>query len=474
VVNLTPAKVHGLRMVKKQVLLFGLGCLGVLALPLSAGAAGGKPLVELRPWSVAPFVLLLLSIALLPLVAGHWWHSNRNRAIVAAIFAVPVASYLIYLQVAHGQRTLALLGHELVDYLSFILLLGSLYTVSGGIVVSGDLRPVPLTNTSVLAFGSLLANLIGTTGASVLLIRPLLRINRPRSNTAHLPIFFIFAVSNLGGLLTPLGDPPLFLGFLNGVPFTWTLSLWPQWLLVNGAVLAIFFIWDTVAYGREAAQDLAQEKSTPQPLRLQGLFNVALLIGIMAAVLLQGWLASPWGEIGGGLLMLAMGVLSLVFTPRKLREANAFTWEPILEVAILFAGIFVTMVPALEMLGSRGQQLGVSKPWEFFWLTGLLSGFLDNAPTYLTFGTMAAGSTDFDRLVSNQVPDLNGPLILEAISCGAVFMGALTYIGNGPNFMVKAIAEEAGYRMPAFFGYLAYSSLILLPVLVLVTFVFFL
>ena len=456
-----------------SVRLAMLGFIGVLALPATAAAAAeGEPLVELPTWSVAPFVLLLLCIALLPLAAGHWWHRNRNRALVAAGFALPVGAYLVYLQLAEGQPTIPLLAHELMNYVSFILLLGSLYTVSGGIVLHSDLRPTPRTNTAFLVFGAVLANLIGTTGASVLLIRPVLRINRRRQHTAHLPIFFIFTVSNLGGLLTPLGDPPLFLGFLNAVPFTWTLTLWPQWLVVNGLVLGIFFVWDTVAYRRETARDPAPEKPAV-PLRLEGFLNVVLLTGIMAGVLLQGWLPSPWGEAGGGLLMLAMGVLSLVLTPRKLRAANAFTWDPILEVAILFAGIFVTMVPALELLGSRGQQLGVSQPWEFFWLTGILSGFLDNAPTYLTFGAMAAGSTDFDRLVHNQVADLNGPLVLQAISCGAVFMGALTYIGNGPNFMVKAIAEEAGFRMPAFFGYLAYSSVILLPVFVLTTFMFF-
>jgi Na+/H+ antiporter NhaD/arsenite permease-like protein len=436
-----------------------------------AAAAEGGALVELPLWSVAPFVLLLLCIAILPLVAGHWWHSNRNRAIVAAVFAVPVAAYLLYLQVAQEQPTVALLTHELIDYVSFILLLGSLYTVSGGIVLRGDLQPTPLTNTLFLGFGAVLANLIGTTGASVLLIRPLLRINRPRQHTRHLPIFFIFTVSNLGGLLTPLGDPPLFLGFLNGVPFTWTLALWPQWLLVNGLVLAIFFVWDILAYRRETIGTLTHSATGAEPLRVEGLFNLLLLAGIMAGVLLHGSLPSPWGDVGGGLVMLVMGVLSLVLTPRRLREANAFTWEPILEVAILFAGIFVTMVPALELLSERGQQLGVSRPWEYFWLTGLLSGFLDNAPTYLTFATMAAGSTDFNRLVLGQVPD--GPLILQAISCGAVFMGALTYIGNGPNFMVKAIADEAGFRMPAFLGYLAYSCMILLPVFVVVTFIFF-
>ena len=428
---------------------------------------------DLPAWSVAPFVGLLLAIAVLPLVAGHWWHSNRNKALVAAGFGVPAAGYLVAVQLATGQGTLAALGHELANYVSFLILLGSLYIVSGGILLSGDIEGKPLTNFLFLALGSALANLIGTTGASVLLIRPVLRINRQRQHTAHLPIFFIFTVSNLGGLLTPLGDPPLFLGFLNGVPFSWTLKLWPQWLFANGVVLILFLFWDIFAYRRETANPAGPDRSDLQPLRVRGLVNLLWLAGIMGGVLLQGMLPSPWSDVGGGAVMVLMGVLSLLLTPAGLRLANSFTWAPIAEVAILFAGIFVTMVPALELLGRHGSELGVSQPWQFFWLTGMVSAFLDNAPAYLSFATLAAGSTEFSRLVQGQVPGLDGPLVLSAISCGAVFMGALTYLGNGPNFMVKAIAEEAGFRTPSFFGYVAYSCLILLPLFVLVTLLFF-
>jgi Na+/H+ antiporter NhaD/arsenite permease-like protein len=431
-------------------------------------AAADQPL-DLPVWSVGPFVLLLLAIAVLPLAAGPWWHHNRHKALVATAFALPAAAYLGYVQAATGQPALAALGHELGQYVSFIILLGSLYVVSGGIVLSGDIQARPLTNTAFLALGAALANLIGTTGASVLLIRPLLRINNERQNTRHLPVFFIFTVSNLGGLLTPLGDPPLFLGFLNGVPFTWTLTLWPAWLVVSGVVLVTFLIWDTIAYRRESPGAVARDVREVEPLRLRGLVNFLLLGGVIAAVLLQGTLPSPAGEI----LMLAMAVLSLLLTPRGLRQANAFTWEPIVEVAILFLAIFVTMVPPLALLGRHGRELGVSQPWQFFWLTGVLSAWLDNAPTYLTFATLAAGSTDFGLLVRGEVAGLDGPLVLKAISCGAVFLGALTYIGNGPNFMVKAIAEEAGYRTPSFFGYLGYSCVILMPVFVLVTVLFF-
>jgi Na+/H+ antiporter NhaD/arsenite permease-like protein len=444
------------------------GFLGILFLPSVAGAAEDAPL-DLPFWSVAPFVLLLLSLAVLSVVAETWWHRNRNKAIVAALFAVPTAAYLLGVQLATGQAALPALAHEMGQYVSFILLLGSLYVVAGGIVPRGDLAPRPLANVAFLAVGAVLANLIGTTGAGVLLIRPFLRINRLRANTAHLPLFFIFTIGNLGGLLTPLGDPPLFLGFLKGVPFWWTLSLWPQWLVANGLVLVIFLVWDTLASRKEPAAPGPPAGPDRQPFRLEGWINLLLLAGILAPVLLQPWLP----PFGGAAIMAAMGLLSWWLTPRRLRQANGFTWGPLVEVAILFAGIFVTMVPALALLSLHGKDLGVSQPWEYFWLTGLLSSCLDNAPTYLTFATMAAGSTDFLPLVEGRVAGLDGPRVLAAISCGAVFMGALTYIGNGPNFMVKAIAHEAGFQTPSFFGYLAWSSVILLPVFVLITFVFF-
>jgi Na+/H+ antiporter NhaD/arsenite permease-like protein len=430
--------------------------------------------IDLPVWSVVPFVLLLLTIAVLPLAASHWWHSNVNRALVAAAYALPVVAYLVYVQLTTGQDTVHALFDELLNYTAFIVLLGALYTVSGGIVVAGDLEGRPLTNTAILAVGAVLANLIGTTGASVLLIRPVLRINRRRQFTYHLPIFFIFIVGNLGGLLTPLGDPPLFLGFLNGVPFFWTLSLWPQWLMVNGLVLVIFLVWDTLAFRREPAAFQVRDVQLTESLHLKGWINLPLLGGVIVGVFVQAAVPDPAGTWLGALVMLTMGALSLRLTPRPLREANGFTWGPILEVAILFLGIFVTMVPALEILAVRGKDFGITEPWQYFWLTGGLSGFLDNAPTYLTFATLAAGSGDFEALAQGKVVGLSGIQVLQAISCAAVFMGALTYIGNGPNFMVKAIAEEGGFRTPSFFGYLAYSCVILVPVFVGVTLVFFL
>jgi Na+/H+ antiporter NhaD/arsenite permease-like protein len=447
--------------------------LGLLTAPSLALAAGHEPL-QLPAWSVVPFVLLLLCIAVLPLAAGHFWHNDRNKAVVVLLLAVPVILYFVYLELATGQHTLSPLVHELGKYASFIILLGSLYTVAGGIVVRGDLKPTPLTNAALLGVGALLANLIGTTGASVLLIRPFLRINGGRKNTVHLPVFFIFLVSNLGGCLTPLGDPPLFMGYLNGVPFTWTLGLWPEYLCATGLVLAAFLVWDYLALRGEAPAPALPPQAPPEPVRLEGTINLVFLAGIIGAVLVESsWFPQTidglWELFGGELVMLAMTALSLRFTPSVLREANGFTWAPITEVAILFAGIFVTMVPALQLLEAHGHELGLTRPWQFFWATGLLSSALDNAPTYLAFATLAAGSTEFNLLVEDRVPGLDGPMVLRAISCGAVFMGALSYIGNGPNFMVKAIAERAGYRPPSFFGYTLYAGLILVPIYALVT-----
>lgn len=423
--------------------------------------------MDLPFWTVVPFVLLLLAIALMPIAAEKFWHRNRNKALVAALFAAPVAAYLLYLGPATGRRLMC----AMEEYASFIILLASLYVVSGGVVLRGDIQAKPWTNTAFLAVGAVLANFIGTTGASMLLIRPLLQTNQERQQTRHLPIFFIFIVSNLGGLLTPLGDPPLFLGFLHGVDFFWTLSLWRPWLLANSFLLGLFLVWDTLAYRRESPQAIARDVRQIEPLHIKGLINLVFLAGIVAAVLFQSdqiagdncTLTHPWGE----LVMLAMAGLSLWLTPREVHKANNFSWGPFLEVAVLFAGIFVTMTPALAWLRQHGQEFGVTEPWQYFWLTGSLSSFLDNAPTYLALATLAAGRESIGALTVNQ------PLILQAISCGAVFMGAMTYIGNGPNFMVKAIAQEAGLRPPGFLGYLGYSCAILLPLFVAITFLFF-
>lgn len=418
-------------------------------------------------WSVTPFIVMLASIAVLPLAIPKWWDSNRNKTILSVVLSLPVLAVV-------RQCGPNLLLHSLLDYFSFLTLLGALFVISGGIYVRGAFAGTPLVNTMFLAIGALLANAIGTTGASMLLIRPYLRANHARRHKSHLIIFFIFVVSNTAGLLTPLGDPPLFLGFLRGVPFHWTLRLIPQWAFAVGALLVIFNIYDQYLFLKEDIEtpELVEELQPRRRLHVQGSINFLYLLGVMAAAMLSGYLSWPTGiqEV----IMLAMAVLSWYTTPRTVHEANHFHFHPIAEVAALFLGIFVTMIPALEILNARAASLDLKSPWQFFWASGILSSFLDNAPTYLTFTAMASG------LVGGHAENLSSLLnsgfgegLLAAVSCGAVFMGANTYIGNGPNFMVKSIAERSGVKMPSFAGYMIYSALVLIPLFVVVTFVFF-
>jgi Na+/H+ antiporter NhaD/arsenite permease-like protein len=396
---------------------------------------------------VLPFALLLGCIAVLPLLAPHFWEQNRNKGVVAGLLALPVAIFL-------GREYPSALVHSGLEYASFIALLGSLYAIAGGIHLSGDLAATPRTNTTILAIGAVLANLVGTTGASMLLIRVLLRTNSERKRTVHVPFFFILIVSNCGGLLTPLGDPPLFLGYLRGVPFTWTLGLAPYWLIANAYLLLAFYLVDRRAYHQERARDIAADATHIEPLRVKGASHFLLLGGVILAI----FLPTPYRELS----MVALSLVSVLALDGTGRKLNQFTYGPIVEVAVLFAGIFVTMVPALALLEARGSELGLSEPWQFFLVTGVLSSVLDNAPTYLTFLSAAQGLHLPAEIVG--VPALH----LAAISLGAVFMGANTYIGNGPNFMVKAIAEEAGVKMPSFGGYAVRATLTLLPVYVIV------
>ena len=436
---------------------------------------------ELPLWTIAPFAGLLLSIALLPLATPHFWEHNRNRALVAALFALPV---VIYLPAVHGHEGVHVLLEKAHEYASFIVLLASLYVITGGVHVRGSLSGTPLLNTALLAIGAALASWIGTTGASVLLIRPLLRANQPRQRKAHIVLFFIFAVSNCGGLLTPLGDPPLFLGFLKGVPFAWTFGLWREWLFVNGALLAIFHVWDQVVFAREERErpgSQLEEVMVHEPLGIDGARNLVWLFGVVAVIFGAGQGlghgGAPWPFGVQELAMTALAFLAYTTTRAELRRLNSFAFSPINEVAILFAGIFATMAPALLILNARAPGFGISEPWQFFWAAGALSSFLDNAPTYLTFAATACGLEGIDLEGRYLARFLEfGPRAAEtlaAISCGAVFMGANTYIGNGPNFMVKAIAEERGVRMPSFFGYMAYSGAILLPLFAVCTWLFF-
>jgi Na+/H+ antiporter NhaD/arsenite permease-like protein len=402
---------------------------------------------------VVPFVGMLLAIAVCPLWVPHWWEANRNKFIVSAALGLPVLA-------AYGVHHPGALAHTAEDYVSFIILLAGLFVISGGVLLRGDLVATPATNTAFLALGSVLASFVGTTGASMLLVRPLLQTNSERTRVKHTVVFFIFTVSNIGGMLTPLGDPPLFLGYLAGVPFTWTFRLWAYWGAMLVALLAAFFVYDSVQFAREPLTAIRRDRARTTPLRVHGALNAVWLVGVVLAVAL---LRAPWREA----VIVALAALSLRLTPRRIRRENGFSAGPMVEVAVLFAGIFLTMIPALELLRLRGHELGVREPWQFFWATGALSSFLDNAPTYLAFLALGQGLQ-----LPGEVVGVPGA-ILAAISVGAVAMGANTYIGNAPNFMVKAIAEEAGVKMPSFFGYMLYSSVVLLPLFAVVTLLFF-
>jgi Na+/H+ antiporter NhaD/arsenite permease-like protein len=448
----------------------------------AAGGHGGGLGAEISPVWVIPFAGMLLSIAVLPMIAHHWWEEHRNQFLVSALWSAPILGYFGYLIVTghHSHDAAHGLSHAIEEYISFIALLGSLFIISGGVLLKGDLEGKPIINTGFLAVGALIANLIGTTGASMLLIRPMLKTNSEREYVKHIPLFFIFLVSNIGGALTPIGDPPLFLGYLRGVDFFWTMhKLWAPWLAVVVVLLIMFFVVDSYFYSKEDKASIARDKSEIEPLSMQGGWNFMLLAGVVVAVLLL----SPDKEnpdfrqyYAREIAMFALAGLSMWRTSSKLREENGFTFGPILEVAALFCGIFITMIPATLLLQTHGAALGLDQPWQYFWATGLLSSFLDNAPTYVTFAALACGSLPAECLGPEQLGTLangasGGPLLV-AISLGAVFMGANSYIGNGPNFMVRAIAEENGYKMPSFFGYIGWAAIVLIPVFAVVTAIF--
>jgi Na+/H+ antiporter NhaD/arsenite permease-like protein len=456
---------------------WAVSCLLSTASPAASGPVdwSGLPM-----WSVIPFAVLLLAIAILPLTFGHWWEHNKNKLIVALALGLPIG---ILMCMEAGERHLAWTLHDhpvlsaMHEYVAFILLLFALFAISGGIYVRGTLAGTPTVNTGILAIGAVIASFVGTTGASMLLIRPLLRANAVRKKKVHVVVFFIFVVSNCGGLLTPLGDPPLFLGFLRGVPFGWTFALWKEWALVNGVLLVLFHFLDSWFFHREDVQekgtdlDEAVEKAR-EPFGIEGGSNFVLLAGVVATIYCSGHF--HWATGIQEAVMLALAIASIALTPKAIRARNQFSYGPILEVAALFIGIFLAMIPALKILQARGADLGVESARAYFWATGVLSSFLDNAPTYLTFASVAAGMKHLsaDDLSSFLGPNGAEPL-LAAISCGAVMMGANTYIGNGPNFMVKAIAEQSGVKMPSFFGYMGWSVAVLIPLFVVVTFLFF-
>jgi Na+/H+ antiporter NhaD/arsenite permease-like protein len=445
-----------------------------------AAKAGAAERPQAPPlWLVLPFALLLGAIAILPLMdpTAHWWESTLHKFYVAANLALVT---LLGIALVHPSAGMARAGSTLVhtvvdEYIPFIVLLFSLYTISGGIRIAGDLPAHALTNTTFMVVGALLASFIGTTGAAMLLIRPLVETNRERRHVAHTIVFFIFIVCNCGGLLLPLGDPPLFLGYLAGVEFFWTLRLWKSWLLINGLLLAVYFAWDHFfSYPREAARDIAHDEARVHRLRFAGLWPNALLLGavVLSVALLDpsqplpGTAWKPWFYLREA-VQLSLVLASLLLGAHHVRRSNAFDYVAITEVAVLFIGIFICMQPALEILKHSGGQLGLDTPSRFFWATGILSSLLDNAPTYLVFFEAAKAKTAEGWGAGGESMAGVATPLLASISLGAVMMGAMTYIGNGPNFMVKTIAEKSGIKMPGFFGYTAYSCCVLLPILCL-------
>jgi len=445
--------------------------------------------------TVLPFALLLAAIAILPLTPGlsHWWEHNSSKLVVAGLLAAITLGYYLLghrhpidlhfpahavVQPAAAGLSWSTVGTVLInailaEYIPFITLLFALYVITGGVRIEGDLEATPTTNAAFLAVGAVLASFIGTTGAAMLLVRPLLETNRERRHVAHTLVFFIFIVCNCGGLLLPIGDPPLFLGYLQGVDFLWTMSLWNEWLFTNGSLLVIYWLWDTlIAHPRETRADVVRDRLLTRSLRFSGLWpNLPLMAGVIAAVAFldpskpfPGTSWHPWIYLRETVLLGLVG-LSLLLGSGEVRRKNAFTYGAILEVAALFIGIFICMQPALALLHVHGASLGLSSPQSYFWATGSLSSVLDNAPTYLVFFE-AAGIDPTDGLTGEEAR------LLAAISLGAVFLGAMTYIGNGPNFMVKAIAEQAGVKMPSFFGYVMYSMGVLLPVFAVMAWLF--
>ncbi len=470
---------------------FLLSLLVLTLAPLSAMAAGGHSLtpegVPLPIFWVIPFVCMLLSIAIMPLAVPHFWHHHYGK--VSGFWAL---AFLIPATLVYGFPNVSFFAVETIvlEYLPFIILLLSLFTAAGGIRLKGSLVGTPLVNTCLLAFGTLIASWVGTTGAAMLLIRPLLRANAHRKFRVHQVVFFIFLVANIGGSLTPLGDPPLFLGFLKGVSFFWTTTnLFSMTVFISAILLVVYFLIDTMLYGKEG-KPVPENIDTSEKFGLEGTINILFIAGIVCAVLMSGSLklgAIPFygfevqiQSILRDIILLCIVFLSMKFTSKECRELNGFNWEPIAEVAKLFIGIFLSMIPALIILreGTNGElaslinlvsdENGNPVNAVYFWLTGSLSAFLDNAPTYLVFFSTAGGSVEGGAQIL-----MDGVDTLKAISAGAVFMGAITYIGNAPNFMVKAIAETSGVKMPSFFGYMLWSVGILCPIFLVVTFLFF-
>ena len=432
--------------------------------------------MEIPVFALIPFVIMLLCIAVGPLVAEHWWENNRNKLIVSLILGIPTAIWLCLNGLSDD------LIHQMVfDYVPFIILLTALFTVTGGIRIGGNLAAKPIVNTAYLGIGYLLASIMGTTGAAMLLIRPLIETNQERKHKVHTILFFIAAVANCGGLLTPLGDPPLFLLYLKGAGFTWFMGMLPEWAFAGALLLLVYFIVDTIMYKKENAADIARDNNEKTSIKITGNINFLYLIGVVCAVAFinpgtipaMGDHHAPiYVKLLREIVLVILILASWFTTKQQIRKENNYSWGPIIEVAVLFVGIFATMTPALLFLKANAGSLGITEPWQFVYATGALSSFLDNAPTALAFHSVALGLDPALTAGATMVASIP-EILLKAISMGAVFFGAMTYIGNGPNFMVKAIAEQNKIKMPSFFGYMfKFSLIVLLPIYVITQLIF--
>lgn len=430
---------------------------------------------QVELWALIPFALMLASIAVLPILAEKWWESNLNKLYIALGLGVPTGIWLICSGLGHN------LEHQMLfDYLPFIILLTALFVVTGGIHIHGDIQARPINNTILLAIGFILASFIGTTGAAMLLIRLLLEINQQRKHKVHTILMFIALVANCGGILTPLGDPPLFLLYLRGADFFWFMSLLPEWLITGVILLTIYFLTDYfIYYKKEDTADIMADVREKRKMEFSGGINILWLLCIIGAVAFVNASHIPamadhhapiYIKFLREIILMFIIVMSLITTNKQVRLANKFSWEPITEVAVLFIGIFATMTPALIYLNAHAPELGLHAPWQFFYSSGFLSAFLDNSPTAVAFHTVAQGLPQEAGVVLEAGIS---EALLRAISLGSVLFGALTYIGNGPNFMVKAIAEQAGVKMPSFFAYMfKFSLVVLLPVYIFMQLLF--
>jgi len=431
-------------------------------------------------WSSIPFLIMLLAIATGPLIAEKWWEQNKNKLLVSLLLGIPVTIFMLV-----NGFSKNLIETVAYDYVPFMILLGSLFVITGGIHISGDIKAKPLNNTLFLGIGYVLASIMGTTGAAMLLIRPVIATNSERKYTTHTILFFIAAVANCGGLLTPLGDPPLFMLYLRGAEFSWFFNLFPEWLFTGTLLLLIYYFVDLYYYKKEDWVSLAEDAIQIKPIRVTGNINFVFLVGVVIAVAFINKGNIPqMDDVHASILLiylreivlLVFTAMSLLFTKSEVRRDNKFTWAPIIEVAYLFLGIFITMTPALIWLEKNAAGFGVTQPWHFLYASGFLSSFLDNTPTAVAFYDLARGlvvsglpASLSSLTMIAEVPEI----LIRAICVGAVFFGAMTYIGNGPNFMVKSIAEESGIKMPSFFGYMfKFSLIVLLPIYVLVQLIF--